>query len=280
MKLKHNKKRNTAFLYESLIVELTKAIVSGAIVDRDRILETIRHYFKPSTMLWEDLQYYKALSESEGLDVYTAEKLIFEVKKDRKAMDHKQLFAEQSSLINRINKNLTKSVYSNFVPGYRSLATISQIFGTDLTTKQRVLLEKELTKLLTSPYEKKSNPAKAMVPLDDLSYGVFVQKFNSEYDGNLLSEQKDLLNNYIMSVSDNGRMLRIYLNEELSRLKGVLTEAASQPDIKQDRSMTEATNSVIAIIESFKNEQTISEPMIKRVLKIQDLVREIESDGD
>tara|TARA_R100001082_G_scaffold5591_2_gene3833 strand:+ start:9201 stop:10043 length:843 start_codon:yes stop_codon:yes gene_type:complete len=280
MKLKHNKKRNTAFLYESLIVELTKAIVSGAIVDRDRILETIRHYFKPSTMLWEDLQYYKALSESEGLDVYTAEKLIFEVKKDRKAMDHKQLFVEQSSLINRINRNLTKSVYSNFVPGYRSLATISQIFGTDLTTKQRVLLEKELTKLLTSPYEKKSNPARAMIPLDDLSYGVFVQKFNSEYDGSLLSEQKDLLNNYIMSVSDNGRMLRIYLNEELSRLKGVLTEATSQPDIKQDRGMTEATNSVIAIIESFKNEQTISEPMIKRVLKIQDLVREIESDGD
>jgi len=27
MKMKHNKKRNTAFLYESLIKELTKAIV-------------------------------------------------------------------------------------------------------------------------------------------------------------------------------------------------------------------------------------------------------------
>ena len=28
MKLKHNKKRNTAFLYEALVKELTKAIVN------------------------------------------------------------------------------------------------------------------------------------------------------------------------------------------------------------------------------------------------------------
>mgnify|MGYP003153883036 FL=1 len=183
MKLKHNKKRNTAFLYESLIVELTKAIVNGNTADRDRILETIRAYFKPDTILWEDLQYYKALSESEDLDIYTAEKLIFEVKKDRGIMDHKRLFVEQSSLINRINKNLSKSVFSNFVPGYRSLATISQIFGADLTTKQRVLLEKELTNLLTTSIGNQASPAKAMVPIDDLSYGVFVQKFNNEYDG-------------------------------------------------------------------------------------------------
>ena len=280
MKLKHNKKRNTAFLYESLIVELTKAIVNGNTADRDRILETIRAYFKPDTILWEDLQYYKALSESEDLDIYTAEKLIFEVKKDRGIMDHKRLFVEQSSLINRINKNLSKSVFSNFVPGYRSLATISQIFGADLTTKQRVLLEKELTNLLTTSIGNQASPAKAMVPIDDLSYGVFVQKFNNEYDGSLLNEQKDLLNNYIMSVSDNGRMLRIYLNEELARLKGVLVKAASEQDINQDKNMLQATNNVISIIESFKREQTISEPMIKKVLKIQDLAKEIQTDGD
>ena len=280
MKLKHNKKRNTAFLYESLIVELTKAIVNGNTADRDRILETIRAYFKPDTILWEDLQYYKALSESEDLDIYTAEKLIFEVKKDRGIMDHKRLFVEQSSLINRINKNLSKSVFSNFVPGYRSLATISQIFGADLTTKQRVLLEKELTNLLTTSIGNQTSPAKAMVPIDDLSYGVFVQKFNNEYDGSLLNEQKDLLNNYIMSVSDNGRMLRIYLNEELARLKGVLVKAASEQDINQDKNMLQATNNVISIIESFKREQTISEPMIKKVLKIQDLAKEIQTDGD
>ena len=280
MKLKHNKKRNTAFLYESLIVELTKAIVNGNTADRDRILETIRAYFKPDTILWEDLQYYKALSESEDLDIYTAEKLIFEVKKDRGIMDHKRLFVEQSSLINRINKNLSKSVFSNFVPGYRSLATISQIFGADLTTKQRVLLEKELTNLLTTSIGNQASPAKAMVPIDDLSYGVFVQKFNNEYDGSLLNEQKDLLNNYIMSVSDNGRMLRIYLNEELARLKGILVKAASEQDINQDKNMLQAPNNLISIIESFKREQTISEPMIKKVLKIQDLAKEIQTDGD
>ena len=44
--------------------------------------------------------------------------------------------------------------------------------------------------------------------------------------------------------------------------------------------MLQATNNVISIIESFKREQTISEPMIKKVLKIQDLAKEIQTDGD
>ena len=43
-----------------------------------------------------------------------------------------------------INKNLTSEVFSNFVPNYKNLATIAQVFGTDVNTKERVLLERKL----------------------------------------------------------------------------------------------------------------------------------------
>jgi len=39
MKMKHNKKRNTAFLYECLIKELTKTIVRKEIDKKEKIVE-------------------------------------------------------------------------------------------------------------------------------------------------------------------------------------------------------------------------------------------------
>ena len=39
MKMKHNKKRNTAFLYESLIKELTRSIIRKENKKKDKIVE-------------------------------------------------------------------------------------------------------------------------------------------------------------------------------------------------------------------------------------------------
>lgn len=279
MKLKHNKKRNTAFLYETLIVELTKAVMKNDTLTKQFIVVTLQEHFMPSTILWEDLQFYKALSEPEELDVYTAEKLLFEVKKDRATINAKNLFTEQSRLIRKINKNLSKSVYSNFVPGYRSLATISQIFNHDLTTKQRVLLEKELMKILSFSETPVQPKQEEIVPIDSLSYKIFVNKFNEQYGSGLLEEQRTLLSNFVMSVSDNGLTLRVYLNEELHRLRSVISQSLMLSEVKSDRSMMAATQEVIELIESFKNVAEIDEKMIRRILDMQTLASEIQN-GD
>ena len=42
MKFKHNKKRNTAFLYETLIKELTKAVVHKDEEKRKFIVDTMK----------------------------------------------------------------------------------------------------------------------------------------------------------------------------------------------------------------------------------------------
>ncbi len=51
MKRKHNKKRNTAFLFEALVIELTKSLVES---DRSRtasIREILSQYFHQDTHL-------------------------------------------------------------------------------------------------------------------------------------------------------------------------------------------------------------------------------------
>mgnify|MGYP001303641856 CR=1 FL=1 len=278
MKIRHNKKRNTAFLYEALLVELTKAIVSQDANRKNQLIEAMAIYFSEGTSLKKDLECYKALNETSELDTYTAEKLIWEVKRDRaEKIDSKRLFTEQTSLIKLINKNISKSVFSNFVPGYKSLATIAQVFNTDLTAKNRVLLEKELVKQLISSSETPSE--KEMVQIDNLTYNTFVKKFNEIYSTSLLEEQRDLLNKYILSFTDNETALKTYLNEELGRLKQSLDAALNSENcFKDDSTMKSSAKKVLNMINEFKIRK-IDQEMIEKVLKIQTLVKEIEADG-
>ena len=51
MKMKHNKKRNTAFIFEALIRELTKAIVAKDDDKKKLIVKLVRENFKGSSAL-------------------------------------------------------------------------------------------------------------------------------------------------------------------------------------------------------------------------------------
>ena len=78
-----------------------------------------------------------------------------------------------------------------------------------------------------------------------------------------------------MSFSDNGFDLNIYLNEELGRLKNVLSESNDVKEISEDTEMLEKSKTVLSILESFK-EQPVSVEMVKKVLRVQNLAREIQ----
>ena len=76
---------------------------------------------------------------------------------------------------------------------------------------------------------------------------------------------------------DNSIELKMFLNEEISRLKNKLQEAKQIEEIKSDGSMMEKTDSVISKLDSYSKE-TVSESILLTVLKTQKLVKEIYSD--
>ena len=80
MKLRHNKKTNTAFLYETLVKELTKSIVNNDQEKKDIVLSILKEYFKKGTVLGNELSLYKDVLESRDLDFHTAEKILHEAK--------------------------------------------------------------------------------------------------------------------------------------------------------------------------------------------------------
>jgi hypothetical protein len=276
-KNKHNKKRNTAFLYEALLKEVTKAIISGDRETKKTAISILKESFAPKTILSEELELYKTLLETKEMDNLTAEKIVFQVRQARNNLNENDIQEAQSRLISRVNRELSSAVYSNFVPNYKNIATVSQLFSTDegnANIKSGVLLEQ---KVVASMMEGLSTPdAPKMKPIDNLVFKSFVSKYNKEYSSGILSEQKELLNRYILSFSDNGVDVSIYLNEELGRLHGVLTDALASDDIKTDTTMVESTKRVISMIDGFR-ETPINKDLIEDVLKIQNLVSEIQA---
>jgi hypothetical protein len=275
-RLKHNKKRNTAFLYESLVKELTRAILAKEDAKKETIVSIVKENFKGGTALQTELECYRNLLESYRLKPAGAEKLVFLTKRAHLAIDKTTLFNEQTKLINMVNKEVGKNIFANFVPNYKDLATVYQIFNAETPLKTKILLEEGVIARLASSEARAEETL--LKPVDNLVYNTFVKKFNERYNGSLLTEQQQLLNTYILSFTDNGVDLKVYLNEEVGRLKEALTQALQSDEISSDGKMMEKTKSVISLLESF-HKSPVDNVMIKRVLKAQQLVGEIQSDG-
>ncbi len=72
MRLRHNKKRNTAFVYEALVRELTKSIIKNNTFKRNKIVQVMKEHFQKDSSLLEELEIYKSLYETSELDAVTA----------------------------------------------------------------------------------------------------------------------------------------------------------------------------------------------------------------
>ena len=270
--MKHNKKRNTAFIYEAIIRELAKAIHENNEIKKKTIIKLIRESFSSTTLMGKDLDLYKSILETKDVDKYTAEKIVFQSRIQKNALNHKKLFVEQSEFIETINKNISPDVFSNFVPNFKDLATIFQIFHPKTKTKNRVLLESQVIEKMISGTQQKQSDLK---PIDNLTYKTFVNKFNEKYTSALIKEQKELLSKFIGSFSDNGVELKIYLNEEIPRLFRIISESKNSPEIKSDLEMLNKTNRVIEILKKF-DQRPFDKEMIHDVLSIQRLAMELD----
>ena len=268
---KHNKKRNTAFIFEALSHEMTKAIVSKDEEKKRKVVSIVKSHFKKGTELRKELDLFQSLSESSEDNKQMALRIVQEARTQHAAIDKDKLFLEQTDLINSINKELSKSVFSNFVGNYKHLATISQMFGDDTSVKDKVLLEEAIVSAIT----KESEPD-TMKSVDGVVYRTFVEKFNEEYSSTLPDEQKELLKRYISSISDNGLDFKMYLNEEVGRLKNKVKESLDSEEIKTDKEMTESTKKVATLLEDMAK-KPIDEDLLRQVMNVQNFITEVDS---
>ena len=273
-KIKHNKKRNTIFLYETLVRELTRATVDKDQDRRQTILGIVKEHFNKTTLMGREVRIYKNILETKDTKMTIAEKILSESKVEYSVLNKKQIFAEQSQMISKINKELSKNVFTTFVPNYKNLATLHQIFNNlDLSAKERVLLEEETLQLMVEG--KQEVEQKELKHIDNLVFKSFVERFNNEYVG-LLEEQKILLSRFISSGIGDNLEFQIYLNTEIGRLKEEVTTAKETKEFTEDGDMSKKADQVLGLLETF-SQKTLGDGDLKKILKIQELAREIKT---
>jgi hypothetical protein len=270
--MKHNKKRNTAFIYEALIRHMTDSIVCGDKKKKTAIVRIVTEHFKPGSYLKKDLDCYRSIYENNDDNTL---RIITEAKISKRLIDPDGLFKAQTKIIHDINKNIGATTFNVFVPNYKTLATISQIFSEKTSPKNKVILENQIISLISSNQAESST----MKPIDNLVYTSFVKKFNNEYGDKLLEEQKTLLTNYITSFVDNAVELKIFLNNEIGRLKEELSKARSLDTIESDKTLSTKTEQVIQKLDGL-SETAINESVLRTVLSTQRLVRELSSNAN
>ena len=261
--MKYNKKRNTAFLYETLILEMTKATLSKDEKRKNIALDIIKENFSKNSILDEELDAYRSILETKGVSKDWANMILREAQRTYLSLHPGHVFQNQTHVINRVNKELGKDVFGNFTPNYKSLATIGQLFSVKTPVKTRVILENNILEEMTSKEE-----TMTIEPVDNLVLKVFVEKFNEKYD-TLLEEQKDILFKYIFSFADDGMGLKIAINEEISRMKKVILESKTLVPELGDK-----FESLRLMLESFSKE-SISDKMLLKVLKTQEFCKEL-----
>ena len=68
MKVKHNKKRNTAFVFEALVREATVAILKKEGDRKNRVVSILKKQFYDGSPLKKDLECDRSVYENQNLD--------------------------------------------------------------------------------------------------------------------------------------------------------------------------------------------------------------------
>tara|TARA_R110000824_G_scaffold143103_4_gene310556 strand:+ start:195 stop:1025 length:831 start_codon:yes stop_codon:yes gene_type:complete len=273
MKNKHNKKRNTAFVFEALAREATVAIIKGDVERKAKVVSIVRKHFTGDSLLKKDLECYRSLYENQNIDQTTSKKIVEAALAAKRLIDPDGLFKQQTEVIKDINRELSPQAFNNFVPNYKSLATIAKMFNTN-SPKQSVMLEAKIVEGMVGNTE-----VSKLEPIDSITFATFTNKFNKKYGDTLLREQKALLSQYISSFSNEEIELKIYLNRELGRLKESLEKAAEIEEVAADKEMINKTKLVKERLDALSNKIILTETTLFTILKTQELVKEIYDDG-
>jgi hypothetical protein len=274
-KIKHSKFKNTGFIFELLVRQITSEIMSANKSVAEKIL---KEHFNSKKELSKELKLYQYLINEKYNSESKAEQFINTILEARKKIDEKKLTKEKYILIKEIKEtyNLDEFIKSP-ISNYKTLASIYKIFETvtseesfdptDIVSSRFTIAEN----IINSSIQNKDAKVKDAVleeyrkQDDDLravSYKLLVESFNSKYK-NLTEGQKGLLREYINNINNTGK-LNQYVNEEVTKLVDSLKEVGSKISDKVTKIKLAETISNIRKIKSVKKikEQHLSAMMM------------------
>ena len=282
-KIKHSKFKNTGFIFELLVRQITAEVMSSSKSVAEKLL---KEHFNSKQELSKELKLYQYLINEKYNSESKAEQFINTILEARKKIDEKKLTKEKYNLIKEIKETydldeFIKSPISN----YKTLASIYKIFETVVTDTQYEptdIVSARFTiaeNIINSSIQNKDVKLKDAVleeyrkQDDDLravSYKLLVESFNNKYS-NLTNDQKGLLREYINNINNTGK-LNEYVSNEVTKLVDGLKEVGSKISDKVTKIKLAET---IANIRKIKSVKKIKEQHLSAMMMTYELLKEL-----
>ena len=284
-KIKHSKFKNTGFIFELLVRQVTAEIMSANNSAAEKIL---KEYFNSKKELSKELKLYQYLINQKYNSETKAEQFVNTICEARKKLDEKKLTKEKYNLIKEIKEryNLDEFIKSP-ISNYKTLASIYKVFEitlsneqfdpTDVVSSRFTIVENiintsiqnkdsKLKDAVLEQYKKQDEDLRAV------SYKLLVESFNNKYK-NLSAEQKGLLREYINNINNTGK-LNEYLSNEVLKLTTQLKEVGSKITDKVTKIKLAET---IANIKKIKAAKKIKEEHLSAMMMTYELLNELKN---
>ena len=284
-KIKHSKFKNTGFIFELLVRQITSEIMSA---DKSVAEKILKEYFNSKKELSKELKLYQYLINEKYNSETKADQFISTILEARKRLDEKKLTKEKYNLIKQIKEtyNLDEFIKSP-ISNYKTLASIYKIFEVTISTEQydpTDIVSAKFTiaeNIINTSIQNKDQKIKDAVleeykkqdeDLRAVSYKLLVESFNNKYK-NLSSEQKGLLREYINNINNTGK-LNEYVSQEVSKLIESLKEVGSKVSDKVTKIKLAET---IANIKKIKSVKKIKEQHLSAMMMTYELLNELKN---
>jgi hypothetical protein len=282
-KIKHSKFKNTGFIFELLVRQITAEVMSSSKSVAEKLL---KEHFNSKQELSKELKLYQYLINEKYNSESKAEQFINTILEARKKIDEKKLTKEKYNLIKQIKETydldeFIKSPISN----YKTLASIYKIFETvttDVQYEPTDIVSARFTiaeNIINSSIQNKDVKIKDAVleeyrkqdeDLRAVSYKLLVESFNNKYS-NLTNDQKGLLREYINNINNTGK-LNEYVSNEVTKLIEGLKEVGSKISDKVTKIKLAET---IANIKKIKSAKKIKEQHLSAMMMTYELLKEL-----
>lgn len=280
--IKHSKYKNTGVLFELLVRQATSDLMSNT---DPKAVKIFKKYFT-DTELGKEYNLYSTVLNAPKLNENKAEILVSTITEQAKKLDRVKLDKEKYNLIKEIKKHYDlDNFFKAKIEAYKIYASIYTLIENQISkefsdTKQlitnKLALLEHITKESLTERKVASKVVEEFMKEDKeirvLAYKILVEKFNDKYSG-LSEDQRDLLKEYINSISDTKR-LRTYLNTKLLEVK---TEITGLKATTKDRVLQIKLNEVLNFIKPMNPNESIKDEVLIGLMQYYQLISELKA---
>ena len=262
--IKHSKFRNTGFLFELLVRQVTSDILNN----RKGIAEgLLKKYFNSKTELSNELKLYQFIVSEKYNNENRAEKFVDAVIDSRAKLDEKKILKEKYNLIKEIKDNYSIDEFlRSQIPNYKVLASVYKIFEYKVNIDQnydpkdfintKYALVEHLTGKANNTKTITESTIETQLKKEDeeirlLTYNVLIENFNKKYT-NLNEQQKGLLKEYINSFTNSDNLKKYVVNEVKVIVKDFKQIGSKITDKVTKIKLAETINQLSKIVSSSK----------------------------